>query len=486
MRKLLLNTLEQAYSHNNQWPDALAPASQDGLSFVYSKPGSDIGVATDASSARAVSRAPATIVLHETMSPNTPGVWVGYADGHIEYVDSLAAFSACQRQIQVMQATAPPATSGAAPVTGRVTLKIVDPLDHPVVGAVVGTYGEFEKQESEKASISFYDDKPNLSDEHGEMSLEASRLFAAKFEKQSAAPIMVVDKTRRLVAWLQLRRADFGKNQVVKVCLSPACTVAGRYTSLGLVGTGRSVARTNTILFKPGENRNYTLECQSDHGEFEFPLPPGDYGIEGYGGDCGTTFRYFRIDPGQQKLNLNIDLPVERVVQLINLPAPELQAIKGWMNGGPVTLKELKGKFVLLDFWGYWCGPCVGSMPGLMALHDELEDQGLVIIAVHDDSLDSIDALKPKLEKLRNTPWTGWNGRNLPFLIALDGGGPTRVKFASTYTKGATTAAYGISGWPTTIAIGRDGRVIGVVDSRSEKGRDEIRKLVKAPTASSQ
>jgi len=50
-------------------------------------------------------------------------------------------------------------------------------------------------------------------------------------------------------------------------------------------------------------------------------------------------------------------------------------------NGGPLTLASLRGKVVLLDFWGEWCGPCVGSMPYLMKLYDKYRDKGLEIIA---------------------------------------------------------------------------------------------------------
>jgi len=115
-----------------------------------------------------------------------------------------------------------------------------------------------------------------------------------------------------------------------------------------------------------------------------------------------------------------------------------------------------------------------------MKLYDDYKEKGLVIIAVHDDSLDSVQALRAKLDIVRRETWPGWNGRNLPFLIALDGGGPTRIKYTSATANGATTAAYGITSFPTTIAVGRDGNVIGEVSVRDEDGLREIQKLVKA------
>jgi thiol-disulfide isomerase/thioredoxin len=121
-----------------------------------------------------------------------------------------------------------------------------------------------------------------------------------------------------------------------------------------------------------------------------------------------------------------------------------------------VTLADLRGKDVLLDFWGYWCGPCLGTMPPLMKLHDQYKDRGLVIVGVHDDSVDSIVEMDQKLARARKQ---FWNGRDLPFHIALDGGGQTRVAGTGRFVRGATTAAYSVNAFPTTLLIGRDGIV---------------------------
>src|SRR5829696_486322 len=108
-------------------------------------------------------------------------------------------------------------------------------------------------------------------------------------------------------------------------------------------------------------------------------------------------------------------------------PAPELRKIKAWKNtpgGGPLTLAGLRGKVVLLDFWGHWCYPCCQEMPSLMKFYDEHRAQGLEVIAVHDDSVASIDEMDRLLSKVRKDLWAG---RDLPFPVALDGGGPTRI-----------------------------------------------------------
>ena len=224
----------------------------------------------------------------------------------------------------------------------------------------------------------------------------------------------------------------------------------------------------------------YTMNCTSRSADFEFPLPPGRFGVESYGADCVHVVHYFQIEPGQRELNLRLDLPASTIAQVVGRPAPELTQIKGWKNGSPVRLADLRGEVVLLDFWGYWCGPCVGSMPALMKLHDEFKDKGLVIIAVHDDSVDSIAEMEQKLDRVRNESWSGWKGRHLPFLIALDGGGPKRIKYSNSTCQGATTAEYGIEAYPTTLLIGRDGNVIGEVEVRGPAAHEKVQKAIEA------
>jgi thiol-disulfide isomerase/thioredoxin len=130
-----------------------------------------------------------------------------------------------------------------------------------------------------------------------------------------------------------------------------------------------------------------------------------------------------------------------------------------------VKLADLKGKVVILDFWGYWCGPCVHSMPELMELYEQYKDKGVVIIAVHDDSADSIEDMDRKLEKARKEIW---GGKDLPFLVALDGGGETPVEGRDQTARGATTAAYGINSFPTQIVIDKEGKVVGRLSGRSK------------------
>jgi len=63
--------------------------------------------------------------------------------------------------------------------------------------------------------------------------------------------------------------------------------------------------------------------------------------------------------------------------------APELIAGGQWFNSEPLTLAQLKGKVVLIDFWTYTCINCIRTLPYVKSWWEKYKDKGLVIIGVH-------------------------------------------------------------------------------------------------------
>ena len=57
----------------------------------------------------------------------------------------------------------------------------------------------------------------------------------------------------------------------------------------------------------------------------------------------------------------------------------------------PISLKELRGKVVMLDFWGTWCAPCLKSMPAVQAIYDHFKDQPVEVIGVSVEMENAID-----------------------------------------------------------------------------------------------
>ena len=130
-----------------------------------------------------------------------------------------------------------------------------------------------------------------------------------------------------------------------------------------------------------------------------------------------------------------------------------------------VSLRQYRGKVVLLNFWATWCIPCREEMPGLEQLHQTFQQQDLVILAIN---------LKEGAEQVK----AFFQKRTLSFPALLD-------------QNGAVFRDYSVAGMPTTYLIGRDGRLL----ARSVGGRDWtraeaqalIRDLVKkAPVGSEQ
>ena len=86
--------------------------------------------------------------------------------------------------------------------------------------------------------------------------------------------------------------------------------------------------------------------------------------------------------------NLRADAPKlenSKVRELLNemqgKPAPKL-ALKGWINSKPLTLENLKGKIIVLDFWATWCGPCLAAIPHTNEMMEHYADKGVVFIGV--------------------------------------------------------------------------------------------------------
>lgn len=67
--------------------------------------------------------------------------------------------------------------------------------------------------------------------------------------------------------------------------------------------------------------------------------------------------------------------------ELIGTVAPALDA-EHFVSMEAVTMDDLKGKVVLLDFWAVWCGPCIATFPHLTHWHEKYSDKGLKIIGV--------------------------------------------------------------------------------------------------------
>lgn len=82
---------------------------------------------------------------------------------------------------------------------------------------------------------------------------------------------------------------------------------------------------------------------------------------------------------------------------MINQRAPEIHA-DTWLNTSPLSMKSLRGKVVLVEFWTFGCYNCVNVQPYIKQWHAKYSKSDLVIIAVHSPEFDH----EKKLSNVRN------------------------------------------------------------------------------------
>ena len=121
------------------------------------------------------------------------------------------------------------------------------------------------------------------------------------------------------------------------------------------------------------------------------------------------------------------------------------------LDGGTITLGDLEGQVVVLDFWAVWCRPCVEAMPHLQRLHERYADQGVVVLAIN-------------VEEDR--------GEVAEFVA--DHGYTLTVLFDS---NGRVAGAYGVVGIPHTVVVDREGEV-HYVPGGLDDVEDTLRQLV--------
>ncbi len=113
------------------------------------------------------------------------------------------------------------------------------------------------------------------------------------------------------------------------------------------------------------------------------------------------------------------------------------------MSGNEVSLKQFRGKVVLLDFWATWCPPCRTSIPDLVELYDKYKKKGFVVLGISMDSPLRVNderlkhfgkilkinypILRHNLDVVEN--YFGKKARSLPTMYVIDRKGRVRDVF---------------------------------------------------------
>lgn len=104
------------------------------------------------------------------------------------------------------------------------------------------------------------------------------------------------------------------------------------------------------------------------------------------------------------------------------------------LAGQTVRLADFRGSIVFLNLWATWCPPCRAEMPGMEALYRRFKGRPFAMLAVSEDT--DVAAVRQFVGEL---------GLTFPILLDTDNRLPGR---------------YGVTGYPETFIIGRDGTVL--------------------------
>ncbi len=138
----------------------------------------------------------------------------------------------------------------------------------------------------------------------------------------------------------------------------------------------------------------------------------------------------------------------------VSIPAPDFTLAT--TEGDLVSLSDLKGKVVLLNFWGTWCGPCRIELPDFVKLYDKYNKKGLEIVGITIRRGESIEDVAKFQEQ--------WG---LNYLLLNDINGNEVSEVTMDYSRAIGQM---ISGIPTTLIINREGFIVsGFVGPRKEQ-----------------
>jgi peroxiredoxin len=118
------------------------------------------------------------------------------------------------------------------------------------------------------------------------------------------------------------------------------------------------------------------------------------------------------------------------------------------LEGGPVSLADYRGRYVLVNFWATWCPPCLEEMPSLETVHQRFAGDSLGVVAISSD-VEGASLVRGFIDELAIT-----------FQILLD-------------ADGRTSADYGAKNLPVTFLLDPQGRVAAAALGARDWGSHE-------------
>ncbi|MGY4283687.1 thiol-disulfide isomerase/thioredoxin [Bradyrhizobium sp. LM2.7] len=135
--------------------------------------------------------------------------------------------------------------------------------------------------------------------------------------------------------------------------------------------------------------------------------------------------------------------------------APDFTGITNWFNSRPLSIADLRGKVVLVDFWTYGCVNCVNTLPHVTELYAKYKDRGLVVVGVHTPEF--------PFERSASNVQAALKRHGITYPVAQDNDSKTWNAYRNRY-------------WPAQYIIDQNGKI--VFQHEGEDSYDQIDRTV--------
>jgi hypothetical protein len=220
--------------------------------------------------------------------------------------------------------------------TFSVTVKVVDGDNKPVPKADVALFWQ------SKDGMSPASNRGAVTDESGKAVLQVD-------DWDETRPVLVLSADRKLGGVVGVSKADDGKE--VTATLGPTVRVKGNLTCSELNSKPKWA---NTMMTADGF-RAHVAQNITEAAEFEFILPAGKYALRSYGTDVEDIKQTIILAADRPEFDAGtLDLKASPIGKLKGKPAPGLEITAARGVKPQLKLADYKGKWVYLEFWGFW------------------------------------------------------------------------------------------------------------------------------------